>query len=162
MTAAKAPASPMPAFSLEFRASERPNAPKLTITGSNAAELQDRVDTALANSLFALAGKAREQMTASYVLGNKLGAEPVDAPKVSIAEASQTEAAAQALDARKEAAKAADEATAAPWGTPAGEAAVWPPKPDPTPAAAPAAQATPAASAGGASGGWPPAPAWAS
>lgn len=145
----------IPAFTIEFRASEHPNAPKLTVTGSSPSELQDRVDTALSNSLFALVGKAQEQLQASYTLGNVLGAEPVDAPKVSLAEAPPTEAAAQALDARKEAAKTAEEAPATPWGTAAGESAAWPPRPDPTPA--PAAQAAPAAA-----GGWPPAPAWAS
>lgn len=141
----------VPAFTIEFRASEHPNAPTLTINGSNAAELQDRVDTAIANSLFALAGKAQEQMTASYTLGNVLGARPVDAPKTTTAPAD--DAAAAALNARKAAAAEAPATpAAAPWGAATHEHRTeWPETQ--TAAAAPA----PVASSGTS---WPPKPAW--
>lgn len=153
MTAAKT-VSPVPAFTLTFRASEHPNAPELQVTGSTPSELQDRVDTALTNSLFAIIGKCQEQMTAGFVLGNVLGASPVDAPKASTSETPPTEAAAQALLARREAAaEPAAAPPATPWGAathdPAGD---WPRPETSAPPAAPAAPAT--------SGAWPPKPAW--
>lgn len=140
----------VPAFTIEFRASEHPNAPKLTVTGSSPSELQDRVDTALSNSLFALVGQAQEQLQASYTVGKVLDARPVDAPKATTAPAD--DAAAAALNARKAAAVEAPATPAAtPWGAATHEHKTeWPE----TPAAAAAA---PAATSGTS---WPPKPAW--
>lgn len=142
-----------PAFTIEFRAGEHPNAPKLTVTGSSPSELQDRVDTALSNSLFALVGQAQEQLQASYTVGKVLDARPVDAPKATTSSAPADDAAVAALNARKAAAvEAPKEPAATPWGAATHEhETVWPE----TPAAA--AVPAPVVSAGTS---WPPKPAW--
>lgn len=143
----------VPAFTIEFRASEHPNAPKLTVTGSSPSELQDRVDTALSNSLFALVGQAQEQLQASYTVGKMLDARPVDAPKATLADVPATPAASEALAARKAAAvEAPKEPAATPWGAATHEHKTeWPETP--AAAAAPAPAATSGTS-------WPPKPAW--
>lgn len=132
------------AYVVSFKAHTGYDSPLLTIRSGNASELQDRIDAAIGNSLFAVIADADKAFKGSYELGKQLGARPVEAPKP------ETSAAPAAVP---EPAKAAEPEAPKAWGNVATD---WPPADDPR-----AAESEQPAAAPAASNGFPAAPSWA-